>query len=87
MLLQQGSSCPADLLLVRGSAVIDEADFTGEAAPVERIPLETQEDVVETERCLFLKKRRTAAERLAIRHARSLVHAGQLPLCYASLPS
>ena len=40
MLLHEGTVCPADLLLLRGSAVVDQADFTGEAAPVEKLPLE-----------------------------------------------
>lgn len=85
VLLQQGTTCPADLLLVRGSAVINEADFTGEAVPVERVPVELESEM-ETGaarqtagRGLSLSpiKAKTGAQRLAGLHARSLVHAGQ----------
>ncbi|OEH76678.1 p-type cation-transporting protein [Cyclospora cayetanensis] len=76
VLLQQGTACPADLLLVRGSAVVDEADFTGEAAPVERIPVEVLSHPKDAHSLQRHADCETGAQRLARLHANSLIHAG-----------
>ncbi|CDJ44462.1 P-Type cation-transporting ATPase, putative, partial [Eimeria tenella] len=77
VLLQQGAACPADVLLLRGSAVVDQADFTGEAAPVEKVPLEAAAQQQTEAKGPQLLQGQTAAERLVAAHPHSLVHAGE----------